>query len=45
VKALIDNDWSNAAVAKDVDGVAMFYAEDGVAYPPNEPIAVGREAA
>ena len=47
VKALIavDNEWSNAAVAKNVDGVASFYANDGVAYPPNEPIAVGRAAA
>ena len=46
-KALIavDKDWSNAAVAKNVDGVASFYAEGGVAYPPNEPIAVGRAAA
>jgi hypothetical protein len=41
----VDNAWSNAAVAKNVDAVASFYAEDGVAYPPNEPIAVGRAAA
>ncbi len=42
-KALIavDDDWSNAAVAKDVDRVASFYATDGVAFPPDEPIAVG----
>ena len=47
VKALMaaDADWSNAAVAKNVDAVASFYAEDGVAYPPNAPIAVGRAAA
>ena len=46
-KALIalDNDWSNAAVAKNVDRVASFYAADAVVYPPNEPIAVGRAAA
>jgi ketosteroid isomerase-like protein len=47
VKALIavDDAWSNAAVAKNVDAVASFYAEDGIAYPPNEPVAVGRAAA
>ena len=46
-KALIalDNDWSNAALAKNVDRVASFYADDAVVYPPNEPIAVGRAAA
>jgi len=47
VKALIatDDAWSNTAVAKNVDGVASFYAADGVAYPPNEPLAAGRAAA
>jgi ketosteroid isomerase-like protein len=46
-KALIalDNDWSNAAVARDVDRVASFYAEDAHVYPPNEPLVVGRAAA
>ena len=41
----VDSDWSKAAVARNVDAVASFYAEDGVAYPPNEPIAIGRAAA
>ena len=41
----VDSDWSKAAVARNVDAVASFYAEDGVVYPPNEPIAVGRAAA
>lgn len=41
----VDNDWLKAAVARNVDDVASFYAEDGVVYPPNEPIAVGRAAA
>src|SRR5271169_281047 len=47
VKALmaVDSDWSKAAVARNVDAVASFYAEDGVVYPPSEPIAVGRAAA
>jgi ketosteroid isomerase-like protein len=41
----VDNDWSNAAVAKDVDRVASFYATDGVVFPPDEPIAIGKGAA
>ncbi|MBI3768533.1 MAG: DUF4440 domain-containing protein [Deltaproteobacteria bacterium] len=41
----VDDDWSNAAVAKDVDRVASFYAQDAVAFPPDEPIAVGNVAA
>ena len=41
----LDSDWSKAAVAKDIDKVASFYAEDAVAYPPNEPVAVGRKTA
>ena len=46
-KALVklDDDWSKAAAAKDVDKVASFYADDAIAYPPNEPAANGREAA
>jgi ketosteroid isomerase-like protein len=43
--AKLDDDWSNAAVARDVEKVASFYAEDAVAYPPNEPAAVGKAAA
>jgi ketosteroid isomerase-like protein len=43
--AKLDDDWSNAAVAKDVERVASFYAEDAIAYPPNEPAAVGKAAA
>jgi ketosteroid isomerase-like protein len=41
----IDDDWSKAAAARDVDRVASFYAEDAIAYPPNEPMAIGRPAA
>ena len=41
----LDDDWSAAAVARDVDRVASFYAEDAIAYPPGEPAAVGRAAA
>jgi uncharacterized protein (TIGR02246 family) len=46
-KALVklDDDWSKAAAARDVEKVASYYADDAVAYPPNEPAANGREAA
>ena len=41
----VDSTWSTAAAAKNLDAVASYYAEDAVAYPPNEPIAFGRAAA
>ena len=46
-KALIklDDDWSAAAAKRDVDVIASFYADEGNAYPPNEPLAKGRAAA
>jgi uncharacterized protein (TIGR02246 family) len=46
-KALVklDDDWSKAAATRDAERVASFYAEDAIAYPPNEPAAVGRAAA
>jgi ketosteroid isomerase-like protein len=43
--AKLDDDWSKAAVAKDVERVASFYADDAIAYPPNEPMASGKAAA
>ena len=43
--AKLDDDWSKAAVAKNIDLVASFYAEDATAYPPNEPAAKGQAAA
>jgi ketosteroid isomerase-like protein len=43
--AKLDDDWSKAAAARDADRVASFYAEDAIAYPPQEPIAIGRAAA
>ncbi|HEY7369212.1 MAG TPA: nuclear transport factor 2 family protein, partial [Thermoanaerobaculia bacterium] len=45
VLAKLDDEWSTAAVARDVDRVASFYAEDAIAYPPGEPVAVGKAAA
>ncbi len=43
--ARVDDDWSLAAASRDGEKVASFYAEDGVAYPPNVPEAIGRAAA
>ena len=43
--AKLDDDWSKAAATKDADRVASFYAEDAIAYPPNEAVALGRPAA
>lgn len=43
--ALLDDEWSKAAATRDAARVASFYAEDAVAYPPGEPMVVGREAA
>jgi len=45
VLANLDDAWSKAAATKDAERVASFYAEDAIAYPPNEPAAVGRTAA
>ena len=41
----LDDDWSAAAATKNAAKVAAFYAEDAVAYPPGEPVSVGRAAA
>ncbi len=45
VLAKLDDEWSAAAAKKDVDLVVSYYAEDAIAYPPNEPAAMGRVAA
>jgi uncharacterized protein (TIGR02246 family) len=45
VLAKLDDDWSKAAATRDADRVASFYAEDAIAYPPQEPAAIGRAAA
>ena len=41
----LDDDWSKAAATRNADNVASFYAADAIAYPPNEPIAIGQPAA
>jgi ketosteroid isomerase-like protein len=39
-----DIDWAKAAAAKDVEKIISFYADDGTAYPPNQPMAAGKPA-
>ncbi|MCC6426613.1 MAG: DUF4440 domain-containing protein [Phycisphaerales bacterium] len=41
----LDDEWSAAAATRDAEKVASFYSADAIAYPPNEPVAIGREAA
>ncbi len=45
VLARLDDDWSAAAATRNAEQVASFYAPDAIAYPPNEPMAIGRAAA
>ena len=35
--AALDEEWSKAATASDVDKVVSFYADDAIVYPPNAP--------
>lgn len=39
----LDQDWSAAAGAKDVDKTISFYAADASAFPFNAPIATGKD--
>jgi ketosteroid isomerase-like protein len=43
--AKLDDEWSAAAGTRDAKRVASFYADDGIAYPPSAPMAVGKAAA
>lgn len=36
--------WSKAAAAKQVDEFVAYFADDASAFPPNAPIATGKEA-
>ena len=35
--ATLDDEWSKAATAGDVDKVVSFYVDDAIVYPPNAP--------
>lgn len=41
----LDEQWSAAAVKRDVPKVGSFYSEDAVVFPPGEPVVHGRAAA
>lgn len=41
----LDDEWSKTAATKDAHKVASFYAENALAYPPNDVLAHGRDAA
>ena len=43
--ARVNDDWSLAAAGRDAERLASYYAEEAVAYPPNQPVARGRGAA
>ncbi len=40
----LDKAWSKASVAKDVDGVVSYYANEASMFTPNQPIAKGKAA-
>ena len=40
----LDDQWSKAAGAKDVDKTVSFYSDDAVVMPPNAPRATTKEA-
>ncbi len=39
-----ETEWSSRAFAKDLEGILSYYAEDASMFPPNAPIATGKEA-
>jgi uncharacterized protein (TIGR02246 family) len=41
----LDDDWSKAAAAKDVEKTASFYSDDALVMPPNSPVLKGKDAA
>jgi uncharacterized protein (TIGR02246 family) len=41
----LDDEWSKAAGAKDLEKTASFYTDDALVMPPNSPVLQGKEAA
>lgn len=41
----LDDEWSKAAGARDVDKTVSYYTDDAVVMPPNIPTLTGKEAA
>ena len=44
VLAQLDDAWSASAGKRDLDLLVSFYADDAVAYPPNDKVAAGHTA-
>lgn len=42
--ARADREWSEAAVAKDVEKTLSFWTDDATVYPPGQPAVVGKDA-
>lgn len=42
--ARADKEWSEAAVARDVEKVLSFWTDDAIVYPPGQPAVVGKDA-
>jgi len=40
----LDAQWSKTAMANDVEGTVSYYSDDASVFPPNVPIATGKEA-
>jgi len=40
----LDTAWSKAAQARDLDKTVSYYADDASMFPPNMPIATGKDA-
>jgi uncharacterized protein (TIGR02246 family) len=41
----LDDEWSRAAGAKDVEKTASYYTDDALVMPPNSPVLQGKDAA
>ena len=41
----LDDEWSKAAGAKDVEKTVSFYTDDALVMPPNSPVLQGKDAA
>ena len=40
----LDAQWSKTAAAGDLEGTVSYYSDDASAFPPNSPIATGKQA-
>jgi uncharacterized protein (TIGR02246 family) len=40
----LDTQWSKAAMANDLDATVSYYSDDAAVFPPNAPVASGKQA-